>query len=283
MAYDYLCGVGDSPAAVLLREACGSPRKTLELLAARGVSAVEIRQFDAAVPARLIVAAARLVWEAGLVATLHPATPASYSLPSLGDVFPWLPELARGLPPHQSQLLLTIHARAAAAGDVAELRRGTEAMFSRLAHMADSEGLPAVFALELNRSKGESDPSTSFRGVVEMCKAIGQPRVGICWDWGHAQANQESGVADGAPPAEFIQQVIHTHVHDLGPDGSTHWPLGRGSVPLERNAELLSRAGFRGLYCLELNPERFQLQARVDTALRDSLQRLEAALAVHEP
>jgi len=71
--------------------------------------------------------------------------------------------------------------------------------------------------------------------------------------------------------------VIHTHVHDMSPEGQTHWPLDGGRVPLARNARLLRRAGYRGLYCLELSPDRFQGRKPVAAAFLEGLRLLAGA------
>jgi hypothetical protein len=271
---DYLCGAGSSPAAAVFGETLGPAEVALQVLRGRGVQAVEVRHFPPETPAQMVISAAQRIWEAGCVVTLHPATPPRCEVNALAAVFPWLPEIVGQLPRYQTDLVLTIHACSAVGGDIATLRKQTEAMFIRLAHMVDAEGLPLRFALELNRSKNEGDPSTSYRSVAEMYAGIGQERVGICWDWGHTQANVSKGLMPPAPPPDFLRGVIHTHVHDLGPSGATHWPLGSGRVPLKDYARALRRAGYRGVYCLELSPERFHPQVRADRALLESIRLL---------
>lgn len=279
LPYDYLCGAGQSPAAAALRATLGPAEKALRVLAEVGVRSIEVRHFLSDTPKSMVVDAVQRVWQQGLKATLHPATPPRCEVSALPAVFPWLPEVGCRLPPHQSELLLTIHACSAAGGVLDRLRAQTEAMFIRLARLAETECVPARFALELNRSKGAGDPSTSYQSVAQMHAGIAEARVGICWDWGHTQANVNAGLMSPVPPPEFVRAVIHTHIHDLGPSGATHWPLGADGLPLGAYTATLRRAGYRGVYCLELSPERFHKQIRVDRALLESIRLLSEATA----
>jgi sugar phosphate isomerase/epimerase len=279
LPYDYLCGADASPAAAALRATFGPAEAALQVLRHHGVRTVEVRHFLTDTPAEMVVRAAQRVWQAGCVVTLHPATPPRCEVNGLSGVFPWLPEIADQLLRYQSELMLTIHACSCVAGDLVRLRKQTETMFKHLAQMADADRIPARFALELNRFKGEGDPSTSYRSVAEMYARIGQERVGICWDWGHTQANVAEGIMEAEPPPEFVRGVIHTHIHDLGPSGETHWPLSCGRVPLKENVRTLRRAEYRGVYCLELSPERFHPQVRADRALLESIRLVSEAMA----
>jgi hypothetical protein len=276
---DYLSGAGGSAAAAALQEALGTADGALAVLADAGVASVEVRHVFNDTPSGFVIAAVQRVWRAGLRVSLHPSTPPRGEVAGLAVVFPWLPAIVGDRPRGQQELLLTIHACSAVGGDLDRLRLQTEVMFGRLSQMADQEGMPLRFALELNRAKEPGDPSTTYRDVGRMHAAIAAARVGICWDWGHTHANVSAGLIPRMPPPEFVREVIHTHIHDLGPTGATHWPLGSDGVPLAEYAGALRRSGYRGVYCLELSPERFHPQPPVDRALMASIDLLAAATA----
>ena len=80
--------------------------------------------------------------------------------------------------------------------------------------------------------------------------------------------NVQHGVDVSGPDAGFLRQVIHTHVHDLGP--RTHCALTHGVVPLDQYLDALIGEGYRGVLNLELSLERFggpvreSVQASID-------------------
>jgi sugar phosphate isomerase/epimerase len=125
--------------------------------------------------------------------------------------------------------------------------------------------------LEINKTKAKVDPSFTWDGVTSIVEAVAHPALGICWDFGHAFFNYRSGLISAEPPDTFLQKVIHTHIHDLGPTGTTHFPLREGVVPLARNCELLRFAGYDGVYNLELEPARYPDDTELSTTLYDSV------------
>ena len=137
---------------------------------------------------------------------------------------------------------------------------------------------PISFALELNRCKGKVDPSTTYAGVLDICRETGDERVGICWDWGHAQANVRNRGLRPEPPAEFIRRVINVHVHALGPDGRTHWPLAGPSAAIKTALYRLKNLRYSGYLILELHPRRFAHQLDLKKAARISVSSLEEAI-----
>ena len=163
---------------------------------------------------------------------------------------------------------------------MAEHQRRTVSALQRLVDSIAKESLPLQLALELNRAKGKVDPSTTYRGVLDMCEQVGDSRVGICWDLGHTQSNVLRGVCPPDPPEEFLRRVVHAHIHDIGPDGGTHWPLIFGNVPLARYVEGLKGVGYDGCCVLELSPLRFSDRLDVGESIRRSVILLREALEV---
>jgi sugar phosphate isomerase/epimerase len=253
----YLGRRDDHPKAGLYRAAFGEVSSGLRLLKEQGVASIEVRYVTGEVPAGRVIEAAEAVRRAGLEATVHAWLAEIGEEDDPGSRYPWLEPLARRLDGGQEDLLIVVHALEAGGGRVEDLERRTAGALRRTALFLEERRLPVRFALELNRAKGQVDPSTSYEGVVRMWARAGHPRVGICWDWGHGYANALAGRMPEEPPAEFLRAVAHTHVHDLGPAGGTHWPLTGRRVPLARYLAVLRGEGYCGIFNLELSPERF--------------------------
>ena len=132
-------------------------------------------------------------------------------------------------------------------------------------------------ALELNRVKGRNDPGVDYDSLLAIRARVGDARLGFCWDFGHTCHNMRKGCLPSYPPPAFLQGVIHTHIHDLGPGDQTHWPLGRGLVPVGRWVGLLADAGYGGVLNLELEPGRFADGLDLRTATLESVALLREA------
>ena len=102
-------------------------------------------------------------------------------------------------------------------------------------------------------------------------------QAGICFDFGHTFWNVEHHMLDPEPPAEFLQRTIHTHIHDIGTNG-THYPLNVGTVPLAKYVGMLKEAGYSGVYNLELGCHRFAEEYEIPDAFFSSVDILKQAL-----
>lgn len=140
---------------------------------------------------------------------------------------------------------------------------------------AAAAGLPLRLALELNRAQSRNDPGTDYASLLALHRRIAHAHVGFCWDFGHACHNVRQGRLPADPPPAFLEHVIHTHIHDLGANDRTHWPLATpGTVPLERWLGLLAASGYAGILNIELEPARFADTVDVRRAVFASIERL---------
>jgi len=253
---DYLAGRTHRPDSGLLHETFGSARHMLAELRSRGVSWVELRSLAHGANAATALAAAQAAWDADMKVTVHGALPAGPVDDSFAASFPELTGILSHLPGHQNRLMVAVHARAAAEGDVLALQDQTASDLASAMEHADAESWPVCFAVELNRVKGKTDPATSYESLLGLCRRVDHPRVGICWDFGHTWANVQMGELTLDAPAEFCARVTHTHVHALGSDGKTHYGLAGTDLPVGRFTAALLAAGYRGVLNLELTPGR---------------------------
>ncbi len=84
--------------------------------------------------------------------------------------------------------------------------------------------------------------------VLALVTEIDHPRLGICWDTGH---DIRHGVTQD-PSKEWLERVVHVHVHDIDDRGEDHFPLVFDRVPNEHWIQLLMDAGMEGTITLEL-------------------------------
>ncbi len=140
------------------------------------------------------------------------------------------------------------------------------------AERCDREFPSVRLALELRRADGAKPPPDASRsGIIELVERVGSARVGICWDVGHDWENREREPDwTPAPGDEFLLRVIHVHAHDAGPDGTVHYPLVTGQVPIAEQISSLLAAGYAGSITLEV-------RYRFAAALGDPLEMLEAS------
>ncbi|MEN6435060.1 MAG: TIM barrel protein [Anaerolineaceae bacterium] len=90
--------------------------------------------------------------------------------------------------------------------------------------------------------------------VLSLVRQIDHPHVGVCWDMGHdAQGNPQVEIEP-----EWLENVIHVHVHDVDGDGLDHYPLIFGKVPYHDWLTQLKQIGMKGVAVLELKGERMK-------------------------
>ena len=89
--------------------------------------------------------------------------------------------------------------------------------------------------------------------VLALIRLIDRPQAGICWDMGHDALTTQPVIA----PQEWVQKVIHVHLHDFDKDRQDHYPLKFGNVPYQEWLAQLKQAGMQGIVVLELKGERF--------------------------
>lgn len=244
--FNYLTGVGNRE----FESVFGSPDECLSLLRSKGVESIELRSVSNDVSAELLLKSVEKLRGFDMNVTIHgvlpdPASgqcdmPAIFSLPT--DV----------------ESIVTVHAYAGENHGVDWYARQTVSSLRILSETAPSN---ITFALEVNRKKPPCfDPGDSYRGVLEIIQAVDSERVGVCWDFGHSESNVRNGFSDRIPPMDFIGSVIHTHIHDLSENGTTHFPLTFGNLLLREYIEPLLNEKYAGCLNLEFGVDRWTNQ-----------------------
>ena len=145
----------------------------------------------------------------------------------------------------------------------------------------DISSLPHV-ALEIMRYHEKlCDPCSTYEGLLAVLDELDgeeDHKIGICWDMGHTRSSIAQGKLSPETPEAFLARVVHTHLHDVGPNGDTHWPLVEGT-PVAQDLGLLKSVGFDGVLNLELLPQRWPPDVPVRQSIVESiawLQRVQA-------
>lgn len=253
---------------------CGHPLgdipTVLDTLKSHGVENVELRTVRHDTNPDDVLRAARLLWNAGFVITIHAAPRTVDS--AVSDVFAPLTVLLENL--RQERLTVVIHPDK---GDNADM----------LCALAESCGdHPIVFALENNRVLPggiEGDCTALVLDAVKEARARGYHNVGICFDFGHYLYYMCKNHPDEPftlPSRDFFRHVVHTHIHACRtPDLRTHFPLGLYDMPLPDMLYALYY-GYFGVYNIELDFPRFDDLHEPLPALLTSVDTLSAAMPV---
>jgi len=242
-------------AATAWYNAFGNASSCLQEMSKAGVTSIELRSVSRDADPDLALGAAHRLWDAELGLTLHGSLPKGAGCETLAGIYPSLVPLARALAERGCDSVITLHCHSGV-GDVEELADRTVRSLRRMSAILQAEGVPLRIALEINHIGAPSDPGVTYAGLLDMITRADSPRIGACWDFGHAFMNVQHGRLERQPGTEFLAKVIHTHVHDLGP--RTHFPLTIGVVPLDLFLDLLNAQGYSGILNLELSPQRFQ-------------------------
>jgi len=257
-------------------------------LKSNGVNSIEIRKLSRELNHDTYKAynnSIQKIWDTGLEITIHGDLTGNYSGEKFVDEYPSMKYILENFQKYQNRLVITLHAlqekRTESTFSSEELKEQTIDMLKDWTQKVELENLPVYFALENNRNKEKSiDPGNSCEVVVEMVESVNSPHLGICWDMGHLYSNlmteSERNLKMGdLPPKEFLEKVIHTHIHGLNTVGRTHFPLTeKYTLPIEEYVNALKSHNYEGVYNLELSFERFEKGIPVVEMVNNSVRRL---------
>ncbi|MBF9017597.1 MULTISPECIES: sugar phosphate isomerase/epimerase [unclassified Oceanispirochaeta] len=258
LPWDYLTGNSVTKEAAVVKTVLGRPEEGLKFLNEIGVSSIELRHLHKSLSETDMSRAFSLLGEAGVAITIHSEDPPDSDNWSISNLFPWFKILENGHSIDQKRIVIALHPLTKkGSGSVEEMREGTIKMILKLMKKEVGWNHDYHFSLENQRVKGLIDPCTSFDTVLDVWQAVNNNDLGICWDMGHGYANYLKNDHSLIPSEEFLNLTTHTHIHDLGPGGATHWPFLTETVPLDRFIGLLRDKNYKGTFNLELSFDRF--------------------------
>ncbi len=273
--WNYLSGNIVTTDAEVLEQNFGSAPEFLNFLKDLEVTYVELRHRKKDMSQTDMDSVFQLLIDSEFKITIHGDNPLPGNTWTINEVFPWLDSFKRINPNENNTLMITLHPFTGAE-PVDDYRAQTIEFIKRLDDMITSHNLPIKLALENQRSKKVNDPAKSFKGVEGMWKEINRTNAGICWDMGHCYSNHllDNTLYPVYPHPEFSTATIHTHIHDLGPDGRTHWIFKENRVPIADFIRQLKAVGYKGVYNLELSFDRFASEKDHPKLIKDTIIKL---------
>ena len=254
LPWDYLCSRIITREAVVLGKNFGSAPEFLNFLRDLGVQSIELRHRHKTLNETDMYRSIETVLYYDMALTIHGDTLPDPGAFNYKKLFPWYKAIDSLYKKEKKNITVTFHPIINDTNEDVSAQNTSKT----LSLIANQDLYPSFsYALENQRSKGEVDPGITFDGVVHMVSNIPDNPVGICWDMGHSYSNVINFGHALYPPKEFLKRVIHTHIHDIGPTGRTHWPFKENRVPLKENIELLKEHEYQGIYNLELSFDRF--------------------------
>jgi sugar phosphate isomerase/epimerase len=145
----------------------------------------------------------------------------------------------------------------------AELRQDTEEFLAWI--LAEMPHVRPMLEI-LNHKPPFTRTGESRDEVLDIVRAMNQPRLGICWDLGH---DYLLGYTD-LPSDTFLRAVRHVHIHDINAMHEDHFPLIYGNVPWQADLRALARVGFDGAVVMEINGYRAQRIERLHDRMAES-------------
>jgi len=273
--WDYLSGNIITADGKILKQNFSHAPGFLKFLKDLEVTHVELRHRKIDMPKSEMESIFQLLTELGFLITIHGDNPPKDKTWTINQIFPWIEAFQNIYPSSSDPLMVTLHPYK---GNIEKeiYRVQTVEFIKQLSDRIIEYNLPINLALENQRNKGFIDPGTSFFEIEQMWKEIDRSNVGICWDMGHSYANYliDKSIYPLFPNNEFTKEVTHTHIHDIGPEGRTHWIFKENIVPLADNLRQLKDMGYKGVYNLELSFDRFTSEPHQQNLLKDTIIKL---------
>ena len=268
---NYLAGTPLNDEDFLYLKHYENPLILLQNLKEAGVTSIELRAIEAETDLKIASLAADSVLDSGLDLTIHGYFPKNVNCHRFSEYLPSIASIVDTLKFYKASSTMTLHTHRSRDTDLTKLIQFNVDVIRNLVKCIEDEKLPLKIALEINRNKGYPDPSIAYASLITVMQEVGNPHVGFCWDFGHSFWNTSKGYIELIPPSGFLDDVIHTHIHDLSPHGQTHWPLSQGIIPLEDFIAPLKLRNYSGTYNLELRPERWNHVMDFKNGIFDSI------------
>lgn len=250
LALDLLCETPKTLPQKALLSQSGGIQNLLQTLKQNGVSSIEIRTIRPSETEARILRAAQAIWDADLTITVHSVLPK-------GEVTSFFAQLTPILK-LQNFCCVTVHPEKDLPSNKENQSATQKSLTAISNYMVENRIMRVQIALENNRMRYPEEEVCRPQGIAQALEATKDPAIQACWDFGHLYWDASAypaQVPSILPPDAFTKKVIHTHIHSL--NKRTHFPLDNGKLPLAEYVQALIQAGYRGIYNLELEPERW--------------------------
>jgi len=240
-----MVGVSLSPQFILEEfNEYGPAYQMLKMLQDQGVESIELRSIMPDDCPDMILQVANRLWDMGLQISVHGVIDTEKTV--VEDMLAPLEKVLRSL--RQPKLCITVHPTV----------WDNVSMLTAVSDHILANGLPVQIALENERLLVDETEGDSTAQVLAIVKKVDRQNIGICFDMGHYTYYLKKHHPDKPvflPEQEFIDRVVHTHIH--GMHGlTTHDPLTGDNLPLKEYLVALIRK-YPGVYNFEPDFPRF--------------------------
>lgn len=129
-------------------------------------------------------------------------------------------------------------------------RRRNLEVFQDLLKTAEKVGVG--IAIENMIAGKEMRFGANVNDLLWLVNALNSPRVGVCWDTGHAEL---SGINQGRAIRAIDSHLVALHIADNDGQLDRHWCPGRGTVDWDAVIGALRDIGYNGPFNLEVPGE----------------------------
>lgn len=87
--------------------------------------------------------------------------------------------------------------------------------------------------------------------IKRLVDAVDSPRLGVCFDIGHAHANSTTSVLDWVDALQ--SRISYVHIHDNNGKRDEHLAIGDGCIPIKRVLDAIEIQSNKALWALEVS------------------------------
>ncbi|WP_413375384.1 sugar phosphate isomerase/epimerase family protein [Alkalihalobacillus sp. 1P02AB] len=256
----------------------------IDYLQSLGVTSIEVRIYDQAACYDDFQEVLSIIQNKGLNITVHGELLKTVVGSQVRTDYPSLLPLLANL---NKPIMMPIHASQGYEEGVDYAARTTQ-ILQAWANELNANTKQIQFAVENNRVKKVNDPGNTIRGILEIVETLDREDVGICFDMGHYYSNIQHGKEDAPFVLEedpllnvFCKRVVHTHIHGINSEGTTHFPIWKDSdLLLHSFVQLLEQNNYKGIYNLELSLERWSKADDPKQYIAESIEYLQQTIAL---
>lgn len=252
---DFLTGNMEAKNMDLWAGMYGTPTACLEAIKELGVTSIELRGVTKHTRPAQLREAMEVILDSGLMPTIHAWLPRDFAV-----LRALLDEADAALYRHGVKRVVPVTVHGYSYGESTPEEEAAEDTVLGLKTLrSELWGRDTLFiaAFEICRDKGFGGVGNSFASVYQIAREAGFKDLGICWDVGHSLSNHLYQGHVLMPPAEFIKEVVHTHIHGVGTNKRTHAYFSPGDSYIADCVGVLMDVGYQGIYNLELYPDRW--------------------------
>lgn len=256
----------------------------VDYLQSLGVTSIEVRIYDQAARFDDFHKALSMIQSKGLHITVHGELLKTVVGSQVHNDYPSLLPLLENL---NKPITMPIHASQGYEEGVDYAARTTQ-ILQTWGNELNVSTKQVQFAIENNKVKEVTDPGNTIKGVLEMVETLNREDIGICFDMGHYYSNFQNGKEDAPLVLKedpllnaFCKRVVHTHIHGMNQEGTTHFPIQKESdLALRLFVQLLEQNHYKGIYNLELSLERWPKEDDPKQLIAETVKYLQRTIAL---